>query len=142
MNVEYELVLDDGSGTLTFEWDAEKDSANLKKHGISFTEAVEIFQTEVLTAEDTSARGELREISFGLFGSNPGTVVLCVIHTERGGNTRIISARPATKHERKYLMSISEKRITETAALADKDIDLSDIPEQVRSSSCGPNARS
>ncbi|WP_417675153.1 BrnT family toxin [Roseibium sp.] len=102
MNVEYDLVLEDGSGTLTFEWDAEKDAANLRKHGISFSEAATIFQNDVLTNEDTSAYGEMREISFGRLGDNPGTtVILCVVHTERNGNIRIISARKATPHERK-----------------------------------------
>lgn len=110
MKVEYELVLDDGSGTVTFEWDTEKDSANLKKHGISFEEAAEIFQNDVLTAEDDGAHGEMREISIGRLGHNPGpTVVICVVHTERNRNTRIISARRATPHERKNFDVYFEK---------------------------------
>ncbi|UWQ57278.1 BrnT family toxin [Leisingera caerulea] len=96
------MELDDGSGTLVFEWDTDKDSANLKKHGISFEEAAAIFQNDVLTDEDTSAYGERREISFGRLEGDPGTtVIVCVVHTERNGNTRIISARKATTHERK-----------------------------------------
>lgn len=102
MKVEFDLELDDGSGALPFEWDSEKDSANLGKHGISFAEAATIFQDEVLTVEDASSSGEMREISLGRLGSEPGaTVVVCVVHTERHGRTRIISARKATAHERK-----------------------------------------
>ena len=102
MKVEYVLVLDDGSGELAFEWDADKDSSNLKKHGISFAEAVSIFQADVLTAEDPGSYGELRETSYGYLGGDvSGSVVICVVHTDRGGSTRIISARKATSHERK-----------------------------------------
>ena len=103
MNVEFELEPNDGGGALTFEWDAGKSSANLKKHGISFEEAATIFQDDVLTAEDTGSLGETREISFGRLGHDQGaTVTVCVVHTERNGDTRIISARKATPHERKH----------------------------------------
>lgn len=102
MKVTYDLVLEDGSGVLAFEWDAAKDLENRNKHGISFEEAAEIFQDEVLTVEDTSAYGELREISFGRFGTDgDAPLILCVVHTDRGGSNRIISARKATSHERK-----------------------------------------
>lgn len=103
MRVEYLLELEDGSGELAFEWDSEKASLNLKKHGISFEEAVTIFQDEVLTTEDGSSYGELREISFGrLEGAAASPVILCVIHTDREDRVRIISARKATAQERKH----------------------------------------
>ncbi|WP_170787801.1 BrnT family toxin [Ruegeria lacuscaerulensis] len=102
MNVKYDLILDDGSGVLPFEWDSNKDSENQKKHGISFEEAAEIFQNEVLTAEDDSAYGELREISFGRLGPDGhAPLILCVVHTDRGGAYRLISARKATSRERR-----------------------------------------
>ena len=81
-----------------FEWDAEKNSANFAKHGISFEEAVTIWDGPVLTGQDEVLDFEVRERSFGLIGA---IVVVCVIHTERDGKTRIISARKATKNERR-----------------------------------------
>jgi uncharacterized DUF497 family protein len=80
-----------------FEWDAEKDHANLEKHGISFEEASTIFKGPVLSGPDDSA-DEYREKSFGLVG---GVTLVCVIHTDREGKIRIISARKATANEKK-----------------------------------------
>lgn len=81
-----------------FEWDPKKNAANIQKHGLSFEEAVSIFTGPVLTGPDEDAE-EDREKSFGLLG---GLVVICVVHTDRNGKTRIISARKATSSERKY----------------------------------------
>ncbi len=83
-----------------FEWDPEKNASNLRKHGLSFEEAASIFQGPVLTGPDESGEfGEIREKSFGLLG---GVVVICVVHTDRNGVIRIISARKATSNERKH----------------------------------------
>jgi uncharacterized DUF497 family protein len=81
-----------------FEWDEEKNLANRRKHGISFEEASTIFDGPVLSLEDEGQDGEIRERSYGLIG---GVVVTCVIHTDRDGVTRIISARKATRNERR-----------------------------------------
>ncbi len=80
-----------------FEWDAAKDAANRRKHGLSFEEAASIFAGPVLTGPDPY-QGEEREKSFGLLG---GAVVICVVHTDRGDQIRIISARRATANERR-----------------------------------------
>lgn len=87
-----------GAGMKGFEWDPDKNIANRRKHGLSFEEAALIFDGPVLTALDHST-GEIREKSFGLLG---GMVVVCVIHIERNGKIRIISARKATASERKH----------------------------------------
>lgn len=81
-----------------FEWDDEKNATNLSKHGISFEEASTIWNGPVLTGHDVKHHSEVREISFGLIG---GMTVVCVVHTERNGRIRIISARKATKSERR-----------------------------------------
>lgn len=86
-----------GASMKGFEWDPEKNIANRRKHGLSFEEAALIFDGPMLTAPDQST-GEVRDKSFGLLG---GMVVVCVIHTERNGKIRIISARKATASERK-----------------------------------------
>lgn len=81
------------------DWDEDKNAENRLKHGISFPEAIQIFDGPVLTkADDRFEYGELRETSFGFLG---GAIVVCVAHTERYGRIRLISARRATKKERR-----------------------------------------
>lgn len=89
-----------------YEWDPDKNAGNLAKHGIRFEEAVTIFEGPVLSSEDTSDDEEIRERSYGLLN---GTIVICVIHTDRGEATRIISARKATKKERDLFHAYLEK---------------------------------
>jgi len=82
-----------------FEWDEDKNSANRRRHRISFEEASTIFDGPVLSLDDDGDPNEIRERSYGLIG---GVIVACVIHTDRNGITRIISARKATPNERKH----------------------------------------
>jgi len=83
---------------MQFEWDENKNAQNLKKHGISFEEAQEIFDGIVFTAIDERFDyGEIREISIGAI---QGVVIVTVVHTERNQLIRIISARKATRQER------------------------------------------
>jgi len=90
-----------------FEWDPEKNASNIQKHRLSFEEAASIFSGPVLTGQDENA-GEYREKSFGLLG---GSVVVCVIHTDRNGKIRIISARKATPNERKHFDEYLKKAL-------------------------------
>jgi uncharacterized protein len=81
-----------------FEWDEAKNRANIAKHGVDFALAKQIFEGPILTGFDgRDYFGELREVSIGLAG---GVVLLTVVHTDRAGITRLISARRATKRER------------------------------------------
>jgi len=89
-----------------FEWDEEKNLVNQRKHGISFEEAATIFEGPVFSLEDKAHQGEVRERSYGLIG---GLVVVCVFHTDRDGATRIISARKATRNERKHFDAYLKK---------------------------------
>lgn len=92
-----------------FVWDRKKDAANLKKHGISFEEAKEIFDGPVLTRlDDRRDYGETRRISIGALS---GVVVIVVAHTDRAGKTRIISARKANRNERKVYYEYLEKAL-------------------------------
>jgi uncharacterized protein len=85
-----------------FAWDEAKRRANLKKHGIDFTDAEKIFSGVTLTAEDTrEAYGERRYLTLGLLDDQ----VVSVTHTERSDDIRIISIRKATKHEARYYFS-------------------------------------
>ena len=84
---------------MDFEWDEEKNKANFAKHGITFEEAALIFRGLTLTEIDTRKDyGEIREIDIGLL---PEQVVIVAVSTGRNGVTRIISARPANRAERK-----------------------------------------
>ena len=87
-----------------FEWDEDKASANLRKHGVSFVAARRVFDDAfAVHNEDFSARyGERRMIAIGMVNG----VLLMVVYAERSEQTRIISARRASKHEqRQYYQS-------------------------------------
>lgn len=81
------------------EWDAKKNRDNIAKHGIRFEDAARIFEGPVVTRlDDRDDYGEVREISIGMID---GAAVVTVAHTDRNGTTRIISARAATRLERR-----------------------------------------
>ncbi len=83
---------------MEFEWDEAKDRANVAKHGVGFQTAKRIFESVVLTRPDSRRDyGEERHISVG----QVGPAVLVVAHTRRGARLRLISARPASRKERK-----------------------------------------
>ena len=84
---------------MNFSWDERKAASNLRKHGVSFEEAVTAFADRLsLTVPDPdhSAAGEARYI---LVGRSAKGRLLVVSHAERGAAIRIISARPATRRE-------------------------------------------
>jgi uncharacterized DUF497 family protein len=85
---------------MDFEWDSAKATANVKKHGVSFEEAVSALRDDfAATARDLAhSVVEFRFITFGVSASGR---LLAVSHTERGNRIRIISARLATRMERK-----------------------------------------
>jgi uncharacterized DUF497 family protein len=85
---------------LLFEWDTHKARKNEETHGVSFDEASTTFRdTLSLTINDPLHSDE--EDRFILIGNSGRNRLLVVVHTERGENIRIISARKATKKERK-----------------------------------------
>jgi uncharacterized protein len=83
-----------------FEWDPAKAAANIRKHGVSFEEAVSALRDDfAATARDLEhSTAELRFITFGISAHGR---LLAVAHTERRDSVRIISARLATRAERK-----------------------------------------
>ena len=85
---------------LTFEWDENKAVSNLAKHGVRFEEASTIFgDTNALTIADPAhSFVEERKI---IMGWSINERILVAVFTERGDNIRIISARPASRKERK-----------------------------------------
>ena len=85
---------------MRFEWDREKARRNLRKHGISFDEAVTIFYDPLsATIDDPDhSAGEQRFVTVGLSSRSR---LLVVSHTDRENTVRIISARSAAAGERK-----------------------------------------
>jgi uncharacterized DUF497 family protein len=85
---------------MRFEWDPQKARQNLRKHGVSFDEAVTAFYDPLSATFDDPDHSdeEQRYITIGF--SSQGRL-LVVGHTEREQIVRIISARRATAHERK-----------------------------------------
>lgn len=74
---------------MQFEWNEDKRSQNVEKHGVDLLYAALIFEGETLTREDDREDyGEVRFASLGLVDDMP----FVVIHTERGNKTRLISA--------------------------------------------------
>lgn len=86
--------------TANFEWDEEKASLNLKKHGISFNEAITVFEDPYSITLDDPIHSQL-EARFLIIGYSRYNRLLLVVHTEREKNIRIISARRVTNGERK-----------------------------------------
>jgi len=84
---------------MRFEWDPGKATSNLKKHRVSFDEAVTVFYDPLAATFDDPdhSMGERRLITVGYSASGR---LLVVCHVERIGGVRLISARCATRRER------------------------------------------
>ena len=83
---------------MEFEWDEAKNRANFTKHGIDFETAGRIFGGPVFTRPDRRRDyGEARHVSIGRVEA----AIIVVVHTGRGGRMRLISARPASRKERR-----------------------------------------
>jgi uncharacterized DUF497 family protein len=83
-----------------FEWDDAKDRRNQKKHGLSFSEAVQLFQGEQGYLEIFDIAHSQDEDRFIAIGEMHRGVAV-VIYTEPEENVvRIIGARMATNRER------------------------------------------
>ena len=85
---------------MEFEWDRSKAAQNRAQHRVSFDEAVTVFYDPLAATFDDPDHsiGEPRFITIGYSSHDR---LLVVVHAERGGNNRIISARPANAKERK-----------------------------------------
>jgi uncharacterized DUF497 family protein len=84
---------------MRFRYDPAKAAANVKKHRVSFADAESVFGDPLaMVIEDPDARGEPRYIAIGL--GNLGEL-LVVVYTEQQNECRLISARRATRKERK-----------------------------------------
>lgn len=86
---------------MQFEWNSEKATQNIKKHGVPFDEATTVFNDPLsITFPDPDhSFFEERYVIIGLSSKNR---LLIVAHTDRAEKVRIISAREATRNERRF----------------------------------------
>lgn len=83
---------------MQFQWDQNKNNTNIKKHGIDFIDAVEMFQHPLLASIDRRRNyGEDRWVGIGILKG----IIAVIVYTEDDYNDsiRIISVRKATKNE-------------------------------------------
>lgn len=90
---------------MDFEWDENKRRSNIEKHRVDLLDAVLIFEDLVVTGPDNRADyGEPRFKSIGMVDG----ICYVLIHSERDGRTRLISAwRGGRRDRRKYQESYS-----------------------------------
>ena len=85
---------------MSFEWDEEKARTNIDKHDVSFDEATSVFDDPLfLTFADPAH--SIQEQRFVIMGESAKGRLLVVAYTDRADTTRLISARPVTRKERK-----------------------------------------
>lgn len=87
---------------MEFEWDDEKAASNLRKHGVAFEDAMAVFDDERAITDPATSVVEMRLKTTGYADAY---ALLTVIHTTRRQGdlliVRIISARPASRRERR-----------------------------------------
>lgn len=84
---------------MSYEWDPAKAQSNFEKHGIRFSDAVSVLEDDLaLSIADPYSEVEERWITLDM---DSFLRILVVVYVWRAENIRIISARPATPHERR-----------------------------------------
>ena len=86
---------------MEFEWNPEKATLNLEKHGVSFQEAATVFN-DPLSVTFPDPDHSIRENRYVIIGLSRFEQLLVVAHTDRGEKIRIISARNATRQEKRF----------------------------------------
>ncbi len=83
-----------------FEWDEDKAKSNRRKHRVGFDEAQTVFLDELSITQPDPQHSQ-KEERLIIFGMSNKPRLLVVSFTERGQKIRLISARKATRVERK-----------------------------------------
>jgi hypothetical protein len=91
---------------LAFEYDPRKAASNFKKHGVSFPEAMTVFDDPLSSTlpDDQHSDGESRWISIG---KSSRQRILFVVYTETNSGIRLIGARAATAAEIRQYEEVS-----------------------------------
>jgi uncharacterized protein len=87
---------------LRFEWDRDKAADNLQKHGVTFAEASTVFGDPLSATIPDPAHSLGDEARYVVMGMSAHGRLLVVVHCIRQEAVRIISARIATRRERRY----------------------------------------
>jgi uncharacterized DUF497 family protein len=79
-------------------WDEAKRRSNLEKHGLDFRDAHLVYDNPEKCTYESSRKGERRllDLAFAMVKGR----LLALVYTERGGDVRVISFRPASREER------------------------------------------
>jgi hypothetical protein len=85
---------------LLFEWHGRKAARNRAKHGVTFEEASTVFGDPLAVTIDDPLHAE-DEARWIILGESRRRRMLVVVFSERGERIRLISARVATRRERK-----------------------------------------
>ena len=94
---------------MKFEWDVQKAARNLAKHGVSFEDAATVFG-DPLGRIESDPRHSVSEERFVLLGLSRGQRFLAVMFADRGDAIRLISARRATRRERREYEERAQQR--------------------------------
>ena len=94
---------------MKFEWDPKKAEHNVKKHGVTFEEGSTVFG-DPLAATVPDPRHSAEEDRFVTMGQSTENRLVVVAHVDRSEQVRIISARLATRRERRKYESEEEGR--------------------------------
>ena len=94
---------------MAFEWDERKRELNIRKHGLDFADAPDMFASPMLSALDTRYDyGEDRWLGIGLVQGR----IAVIVYTQPDAETvRIISLRKAVSHERKKFAEVLKNRL-------------------------------
>jgi len=86
---------------LEFEWDADKAESNRHKHGVSFEEASSVFGDRLSSTVPDADHSSWQDARWVTMGMSCRHRLLVVIHSDRDTRVRLISAREATRRERR-----------------------------------------
>ncbi len=88
------------NNTVRLEWDEAKNQSNIRKHGLDFKDAFQIFSSPMLVRLDTRYNyDEVRWIGIGIIQNR--VVVIVYVELPDGETKRVISLRKALAYERK-----------------------------------------
>ena len=86
---------------MKFEWNPNKAAANIDKHDVSFPEAATVFD-DSLSVTFSDIDHSIRERRYVIIGMSESGLLLVVSHTDRDNCIRLISARRATRQEKRF----------------------------------------
>jgi uncharacterized protein len=86
---------------MEFEWNPNKAAANIDKHNVSFPEAATVFD-DYLSVTFPDPDHSIGESRYVIIGMSVSGLLLVVSHTDRDNCIRIISARRATRQEKRF----------------------------------------